>query len=383
MLRRPASLRPDLERRTRGMRHLRSSLCAFVAALGAFGSAQAATLFMGAYPDSLLVFDEAKGSVVQRIHLETGLPTSLRLSADKKRVYVTTNTRSGIEVIDAASRKVINQFSLNTPTTRYRFNGGAPDPTGKYFYTVLTQIDKKLDHYEISKPKYAVIDLEKKAIVKTVDVAEEDETGNRGFRSALTTSPDGKYLYQFRDKVIVLDSSDFKVVERIDLATPDEAGLDNVNLGGTLDSITQPGQFVSLFNAADPYIHNRVFGVAKFDLASRAVDFTPIGPSPTTMAGLQVAPDGKAAYTVVSTNGNLGNKRCEFWRFDMTSKAIQQRSEFSCKTRFTFGMSGDGAKLYIYGASFQIEVYDAKTLKYEKTWDLNNDITGAGMVITQ
>jgi hypothetical protein len=43
-------------------------------------------------------------------------------------------------------------------------------------------------------------------------------------------------------------------------------------------------------------------------------------------------------------------------------------------------MSGDGKKLYFYGAGFQIEVYDAATLKYEKTWDLNTDITFAGMV---
>ena len=40
----------------------------------------------------------------------------------------------------------------------------------------------------------------------------------------------------------------------------------------------------------------------------------------------------------------------------------------------------DGKKLYIYGAGFEIEVYDAATLKYERTWDLNNDITGAGLI---
>lgn len=365
------------------MSRLCSSLAVSLLAAGAWSSVQASTLFMGAYPSSLLVFDEAKGAVVQRIPLDSGLPTSLRLSSDKKRIYVTTITHSGIEVIDPATRKVVESFSLNTPTTHYRFNGGAPDPTGKYFYTVLEQIDKKIDHYEVSKPKYAVIDLEKKTIAKTVDVASEDENGNRGFRNLMAVSPDGKYLYQFRDKVVILDTSDFKVVERMDLSTPEEAGIGNVNLGGALESITQPGQFVSLFNASDPYIHNKVFGIARFDLATRQMDFTPIGPSPDTMAGLQVSPDGKTAYTVVSTGGKLGNKRCEFWRFDMATKSIQQKAEFSCKTRFTFGMSGDGSKLYIYGASFQIEVYDAKTLKYERTWDLNNDITGAGMVVTQ
>jgi hypothetical protein len=44
-------------------------------------------------------------------------------------------------------------------------------------------------------------------------------------------------------------------------------------------------------------------------------------------------------------------------------------------------MSGDGKKLYIYGAGFEIEVYDAATLKYEKTWDLGNDVTGNLIVL--
>jgi hypothetical protein len=81
---------------------------------------------MGAYPDAVIVFDEAKGQIVQRIPLSTGLPTSMRLSQDRKTIYVTTNDRSGIEVIDVATRKVTNKFFLNTPTKRYRFNGGVP-----------------------------------------------------------------------------------------------------------------------------------------------------------------------------------------------------------------------------------------------------------------
>lgn len=344
--------------------------------------AHGATLFLGAYPDSVIVFDESKGQIVDRIPLTTGLPTSLRLSQDKKKIYVTTNDRSGVEVIDVATRKVINHFELSTPTRRFRFNGGAPDAEGKLFYTVTMEIDKQVDRFEIGKPKYTVIDLAQQKIVKTVDIAPEDENANAGGfgRGGFEISPDGKYLYQFRDKVVILNADDFKVVERIDLAKPDFAEMENVGFGGLLDSISEPGQHISLFNAADPVVHNRLFGIARFDLATRQVDFTPIGPAPAGMAGLQVAPDKKTAYTVVA-NGNHGNKRCEFWAFDLTSDHITQTAEVPCRTRFSFGMSGEGKKLYFYGAGFEIEVYDAATLKYEKTWDLNNDVTGAGMIV--
>ena len=343
---------------------------------------QGATIFMGAYPDSVIVFDEGKGQIVEKIPLVTGLPTSMRLSLDRKTIYVTTNDHSGLEVIDVATRKVTNHFVLNTPTKRYRFNGGVPDPQGKLFYTVTTEMNKLNDRYEIGKLKYTVIDLAQQKIVKTADIAKEDENANAGYygRAAFEISPDGKYLYQFRDKVVILNADDFKVVDRIDLAKPDFADMENVGFGGLLDSIGEPGQHISLFNAADPVVHNRMFGIARFDLSTRHVDFTPIGPSPAGMAGLQVAPDKKNAYTVITT-GNLGTKRCEFWALDLGRNSVTSTMEVPCRSRFSFGMAGDGKKLYIYGAGYEIEVYDAATLKYERTWDLNNDVTGAGMIV--
>jgi hypothetical protein len=121
-----------------------------------------------------------------------------------------------------------------------------------------------------------------------------------------------------------------------------------------------------VFNSSDPIVHNRVFGLACFDLNTRQIDFKPIGPAPVGMAGFQVTPDRKSAYAVVTT-GNHGTKRCEFWAFDLTSDRVTDRAEVPCRTRFTMGISTDGKKLYIYGAGFDIEVYDAATLKYEKS----------------
>lgn len=241
--------------------------------------ARGATLFLGAYPNSILVFDEAKGQVIDRIPLSTGLPTAMKLSDDKKRIYVTTNDHSGIEVIDVATRHVINHFALNTATKRYRFNGGTPDPEGKLFYTVTTEMDKRLEHYDVGKPQYTVIDLAQQKIVKTVQVASEDEDANAGYGRGFEISPDGKYLYQFRDRVVILSTADFKVVERIELSKPEFAGgeMENIGFGSPLDSINEPGQHISLFNSWDPIVHNRIFGIARFDLTTREVNFTPIG----------------------------------------------------------------------------------------------------------
>jgi len=360
------------------MNKLRMGLAALLTVWGGAQAAQAATVYLGGYPDQLVLFDEGKGAVTQKVKLATGLPVSMQLSNDKKKLYVTTITTSGIETLDLATKKVTSSFSLNTPTTKYRFNGGVVDAAGRYFYTVAMRIDKEVDRYKVGKPQYLVVDLQQKKIVRTADLAPEDDTF--GYRSGFMLSEDGKTLYMFRDKILVLNTADFKVIERMDLSKPELTGMENVNFGGGVENIRSTREFVSLANASDPYIHNKVFGIARLDLTTRQMNFTPIGPAPESMAGLQVTPDGKEGYTVVTTQ-KLGNKRCEFWRFDLASNKVLATQEFQCRSRFQFGMSGDGQKLYIYGASFNIEVYDAKTLKLEKDWDLGNDATMAGMVI--
>ena len=117
--------------------------------------------------------------------------------------------------------------------------------------------------------------------------------------------------------MLILKTDDFKVVDRMDLAKPDLPGMEDIGFGGQLDSIGEPGMHVSLFNSSDPVVHNRVFGIGRFDLNTRQMTFDPIGPAPAAMMGLQVAPDKTHAYTVVTSGGALGNKRCEFWQIDM------------------------------------------------------------------
>jgi len=160
--------------------------------------------------------------------------------------------------------------------------------------------------------------------------------------------------------------------------------MQNVRFGGgfgpDLDLLNEPGEHIAIFNSEDPIVHKKVFGLARFNLSTRQMDFNPIGPSPTGMSGFQVTPDKKAAYTVAVT-GIHGTKSCEFWAFDLTNDSITKKAPVPCRTRFTLGISTNGKKLYIYGAGFDIEVYDAATLKYEKTYDLNTDVTYAGIVV--
>jgi DNA-binding beta-propeller fold protein YncE len=131
---------------------------------------------------------------------------------------------------------------------------------------------------------------------------------------------------------------------------------------------------ISVFNSQDPVVHRNIFGIARFDLIKRTFDFTPVGPSTTGMMGLHVTPDHKKGYTV-AFNGQGGTRRCEFWEFDLASNKLARKQEFDGRARFSLAISSSGKELYILGAGYDVEVYDADTLRLKDTVDLHADTT--------
>jgi hypothetical protein len=75
----------------------------------------------------------------------------------------------------------------------------------------------------------------------------------------------------------------------------------------------------------------------------------------------------------VAFSGQGANRRTEFWVFDISARKLLKKLEFESRSRFNFAVSGDGRKLYIYGAGATIEIYDAETLRLEKTIALEGD----------
>jgi hypothetical protein len=358
------------------------SKCSFVVLVSLCGAAYGGTIFLPGYPDKILAIDESTHKIIDKIPCEIGIPTSISQSYDRKKIYVTSNDKNGIEIIDIASRRVLDHFVLNAGNQQRRIYGIAPDPDDKVLYTIVRDVTKQTDRYEIGKYQYAVIDFAQKKIVRTAEIPADGQEGNNPYPgiNPFHVSPDGKYIYQFRDKITILDTSNFQVVDKIDLAKPDDPDLSNVGIGAAFGTLFERGAFISLFNAEDSIVHRRQFGIARFDLNSREFQFTEIGPAPAGMTGLQVAPDRKTGYSVVS-NGEHGNRRCEFWAFDLTKNQRTMTAEFPCRPRFSFGISSDGKHLYLYGAGFEIESWNAATLKHEQTIDLENDVTMGGIIV--
>ena len=283
-------------------------------------------------------------------------------------------------MIDVATRKVTNAFSLREGNKQIRYSAWAPDPEGKLIYILFRTVEKKIDRFDVERTThFGVIDLAQKKIVRTGDVPKDEDQVGFGFGGGMRFSPDGKYLYVFRNSVFIFDTSDFKLVDKIELSKPEIPGMVNIGLGHTLETIEQPGMLVGVFNSQDPIVHRNIFGIAHFDLTRRTFDFAPVGPAAAGMTSLEVTPDRKKGYAV-AFNGQGGMRRCEFWEFDLENNTVVRKQEFDGRARFSFGISSSGKELYIYGAGYDIEVWDAATLQLRNKIDLNADTT-AGLVV--
>lgn len=339
-----------------------------------------ALLYAGALPNKILVIDEEQEKVVDEISLETGVPRGLRLSYDKKKIYVFTPEKTGIEVVDLATRKVTNHFVLDEGNRRVRTRGAyAPDPEDRLLYAIITVTVQQIDRFEVEKPKFAVIDLAQQKITRTVDLPTDEP--RLGWGANLRVSPDGKYLYAFQDNVLIFDTTDFKLAEKIELSKPLYPGMERINLNFRDDPYEERGTVIGVFNSTDPIVRRSIFGIARFDLDQRTFDFTPVGPAATRgMMGLQVTPDRKTGYAV-AFQGEVGNRRTEFWVFDMETRKVTNRLEFDGPVNFRFTLSGDGKKIYLHGTAPHLEIYDAATLQKKRVIDINADMSGGLLVL--
>ncbi|MGH9671753.1 MAG: hypothetical protein ACRD44_01105 [Bryobacteraceae bacterium] len=335
--------------------------------------ARPSLMYAGCFPGQVLVIEEGSDKILERISISSGIPRGLGLSYDKKKIYVNT-TKATLEVIDIATHKVVNQITLNEGNRLIRPRGGfTPDPQDKTMYGIAGYAVRQVDRFEIEKPKFVVLDLEQKKITKSVDLPKDEP--RLGLGAQMRISPDGKFLYLFQDNVLIVDTTDFKVVEKIELGRPAFPGMGNIGLGLRDDPAVDRGIVTGLFNSTDPIVRRTIFGIASFDLTQRTFQFTPLGPSANSgVGGLQITPDRKTGYTVVY-QGDHGNRRVEFWVFDMTSRQVTRRVEFDGPINFRFTLSGDGKQIYIYGSSPLFEIYDAATLRARKTITLDADLT--------
>lgn len=323
------------------------------------------TLYLGVFPNKILIIDEATEKVTGEIPVKVGIPRRMALSQDRKRFYMLDSLMEQVEIIDIASRKTIDTFTLSKPPEKVRIRGFEADPLHRFMILVTRTATKKIDRFEIGPSVLQQYDLKEHKVVRTIPWPKGEEREG----AQVVFSPDGKYLYFFSEAdVLVYDTTDFKQVDKWELSRPIEAGLGRFEFGSTDWVNEEPGYFTGIFNVQDPVQNRRQMGIARVNLGQKSVEFYTLGPS--TGMSFTLAPGRKRAYGL---SGQIG--RYEFWSFDLENRRLHSRVEFPGRPRMGIRTSSNGRILYIYVAGNTIDLYDAATYKHLRTITLDGDMT--------
>jgi hypothetical protein len=274
------------------------------------------------------------------------------------------STLEKVEIVDIASRRSLDQFTLSTGTTRTRIRSMQVDPLERFMILLTRSATKHPDRWEISDVALSLYDLKAKKVTRTIPWPGGEARENVNIRF----SPDGKFLYFFGDDVLIVETENFTEVDTWALSRPLEQGLGRVSFGAVDDINDDPGFFTGLFTVQDPVHNLRIMGIGRVDLVGRSVEFNPIGPSEGV--GFAMTPDRKRAYGLLQQIG-----RYEFWTFDLVQKKLMNRTEFTGRPRMALRVSSNGKLLYVFQAGATIDVYDAATYKYLRTIEMTADQT--------
>jgi hypothetical protein len=340
------------------------------AASEATATGERGTLFLSARPGRILIAEEGTFKITGEIPLpkaRPGLPYPLVLSDDRTLFFSFGINLEDVEVVDIATRKVVSTFSLSEGNTKVRIEayGGVGNWGGRFLVLPARTATKLVDRFEIGPKKLLEYDLEQKKVARTIPWPKDEEREEVDVRY----SPDGKLVYVFADDVYVYETAGLKQVDKWELSRPVEDGFGRVQLGPGDDANEERGFFTGLFIVDDPLQHRKMMGVARVDLARKALDFWTIGPA-RELGRLALAPGRKRAYTFLNETGNW-----ELWTLDLERRQLEKRTPFAGRPRMELKVSSSGKLLYIFGAGNTVDVHDATTHRLLRTVTFDYEVS--------
>jgi hypothetical protein len=328
-------------------------------------SAGTGRLIIGTFPDTFWIIDEATRKVVGTIPYESGIPRRTTMTRDSTRFYTVEAQMEKVEVIDIASRKTIDKFTLSEGSKHVRIRSVTPDPQHRFVIMMIKAATKLIDRFEIGPPELVQYDLATHKITRVIPWPKGEERENANIQF----SPDGSLMYLFSDQdVLIYETVNFTQTDTWELSKPIEDGVGRLSFGATDSTNDEPGFYTGIFTIQDPVQNRRVMGIGRVNLAEKTVDFYTLGPA--TPVGFAMTPDRKFAYGLMSEIG-----RYEFWKFDLEKKQLVVRHEFKGRPRMSMKTSSNGKVLYIYNAGATIDLYDAATFNFITAIQLPGDAT--------
>ena len=327
------------------------------------------TIYLGSYGRRMVVIDESTEKVTAEIPLASGIPWSVRLSPDATRFYIQNADQEHFEVVDLATRTSLESFTLSEANRKVRALAFAVDPQHRVMTLVTRTTTKLTDRFEIGAPTFIQYDLKDHKVIRTIPWSADPEPGY--FSLLLRYSPDGKLLYVFSDRVLILDATSLQQLATWDLSLSNEQALGRFDLGSLDETNDDPAYFSALFTMKDPVQKRPLFVVGRVNLDQQSLDFFPLGPA-TERGQVSFALGGgdrRHAYVLLQEIG-----RHELWTIDIAGKRLQSKVEFKGRPRMALRTSSNGKIIYLYQAGNTIDLYEAEGFKYLRTITLDADM---------
>ncbi|HTR37009.1 MAG TPA: hypothetical protein VMH80_13980 [Bryobacteraceae bacterium] len=313
---------------------------------------------LGVHPHGIVVFDGTRNEIVNVIQTRGRAPKELVPSDDGKFLYITSEGRADLEVVNLQTHTVDRVLHLAPPGYRLTIFGVALNHKGDRIYVHVKPVRELIDRYQVDPPQVWSVDV---ATGKTSKIAEVPQ----GVVALVLTADEHQLIAWGRD-IYYIDISQGRITGTFPLMNPANPKEGALNTLALFIQFERSGIFSIPYYTKDPITNKDLMGLVDLDVNSGKVETVELG-DPIPLYSAVVSPDRKRAYAVMN----------QLVAVDLEHKRILKTVDLE-RTRYVANISRDGKRVFVSGAAPYIHVYDADTLKLIKTVDLPGDpgVTG-------
>jgi hypothetical protein len=308
---------------------------------------------LGIHPTGLLIIDSSRDEIIAQIPTKGRSPKEVVPSPDGKHVFLTTDGRALIEVVNVPNRKVEEVIDLAQPGVKINIFGLAVSRKGDRLFAHIRPVKELADEYVALPPEIWSIDLATHAKKKIMDAPE-------GVVSLFVPADPNRLIAWGKD-IYFIDLAKRQVVETFPMRTglpPDQAPMDTLPF---FNQYEQSGIVSMPYYATNPLTHKLVLGMVNLDLDTGQVDLLELGP-PIPLYSSVISPDRKRAYMVMT----------QLVAVDLEHRRILEVRDTE-RTGYVINLTRDGKKVYLPSAGPFVSVYDAQSLKLLHRIELPGD----------
>lgn len=310
-------------------------------------------LYIGGYDLVFAVDPETKE--VTEIPV-TGPARDMTWTRDGRTLFVNTEGRQTLAVIDTVKNERIDELKFTTNEYRSHIYGFDVDPAGELIYVMTMRSKREGVELKALPPAILVMDIKTKEIVKEIEVPYGTHT-LQFYEDGSKIAVWGRDLYEYD-------------IEKDELAlhhktmNPDD---ENTGISNYLYFWVREKELDNLSVATNyvfyPETGEVTEGYIAWDLKTGEVERIEFEEDPIGLFSGVITKDGKTAY------GGMNM----LVKTDLATLKHKAVVPTKLGSSYGFNISGDEKTIYVSGAGPDISFYDAETLEYQETIDLKSD----------